>query len=68
MRLKNATEIGWFSAIPVRWGRINEVGIKFVRPFPPAFANSLPARDSMLVAETDDETRYPGDVSTADWA
>jgi PilZ domain len=65
VRLENAKEIGWFSAIPVRLGRSNEVGIQFTRPFPLDFlSNSLSEGGPPLVADTDDETRFLGEAST----
>jgi hypothetical protein len=55
VRIELAQEIGWFSAIPVRLGRSNEVGIKFVRPFPLCFLpNCMPEDDSTVVQEIDD--------------
>ena len=57
VRLEIAKEIGWFSAVPVRFGRPNEVGIEFIRPFPLYFlANLKPEGDSPSVTDIDDET------------
>jgi hypothetical protein len=68
VRLKNAKEIGWHSAVPVRLGRSNEVGLKFARPVPlEFFSNSMAARHPMMGADIDDETRYPGEDSTTSW-
>jgi hypothetical protein len=54
VRLENAKEIGWFSAISVRLGRSNEVGIQFARPFPLDFlSDSMSEGHSPLVADTD---------------
>jgi len=66
VRLEIAKEIGWFSAVPVRFGRSNEVGIKFVRSLPLYFLpNSVPEGDSPLVADIDDETPCLGEASRA---
>jgi hypothetical protein len=55
LRIELAKEIGWFSAIPVRLGRSNEVGIKFDRPFPLYFLpNSMPEGDPTVFKETHD--------------
>jgi hypothetical protein len=65
VRLENAKEIGWFSAIPVRLGRSNEVGIKFARSFPMDFlSNSMSEDGSRLVVDSEDEPRFVGEAST----
>jgi hypothetical protein len=55
VRIQLAKEIGWFSAIPVRLGGSNQVGIRFVGPFPLRFpANCMPDDDPTVVEEIDD--------------
>jgi PilZ domain len=58
VRLEIAKEVGWFSAIPVRFGRSNEVGIHFVRPLPLYFLpKSTPESDSPVPAKSGVESR-----------
>jgi hypothetical protein len=56
VRLEIAKEVGWFSAIPVRFGQSNEVGIQFVRPLPLYFlSKSTPVSDMLMPARTGEE-------------
>jgi hypothetical protein len=57
VRLEIAKEVGWFSAIPVRFGQSNEVGIQFVRPLPLYFlSKSTPVSDTPMPARTGEGT------------
>lgn len=57
VRLEIAKEVGWFSAIPVRFGQSNEVGIQFVRPLPLYFlSKSTPDSESPTAANGEVET------------
>jgi PilZ domain len=55
VRLQIAKEIGWFSAIPVRVGGPNEVGIQFLRPLPLYFLgnSSEPGAENSPRADSD---------------
>jgi hypothetical protein len=37
VRIDSAADLGWITAIPVRFGETREVGLRFTRPCPPEF-------------------------------
>lgn len=65
VRLALAPELGWITAIPVRFGQSREVGLRFTRRCPPDFiwvaARSGPAR---LAADGEEGTRFTFDRAT----
>jgi len=57
MRIEIANKMGWVSALPVRVGQNNQVGVRFFRAIPLDFLGERTReRDSMPSADTDDET------------
>jgi hypothetical protein len=68
VRIEALMEIGWFAGVSVRFGRSNEVGIKFRHPFPLDFLpNSMSESEFPLVADTDDEPLYHGEANPDCW-
>jgi hypothetical protein len=57
VRIENAPAAGWIAAEPVRFGRSNEVGIRFYRPCPRDFFLRATLPESSPSAErSEDET------------
>ena len=61
IQLETAPELGWITAIPVRFGRSQEVGIQFTHPCPPDFLSKSLLGTNSLSAALEEETPYLAD-------